>query len=155
MELNTIAASFAGLSANIAVLHRYLTQRFSAETKDFLESNRQIIVANDANDPADGTPKNPALERIPLAMSVAHKRYLERFLTPQTKNVAVLFVVQDGETNTVDQCMLEFWLWEDHQIPIVRMSLGRAHEAIHVDPRTGALKITDTDTEIFVVYYRG
>ena len=154
VELNTIAASFAGLAVNVARLHTYLTQRFETETTKFLQANKEIVSSSSStNDGGEGVPENPALSKIPLAMKVAHQRYVERFTNGQNReNVIVLFVVQEGETNTVDQRMLEFKLWEDHQIPVVRMSLTKAHTAITVDESTGALKLGDQ--EIAVVYYR-
>ncbi|KAL3935505.1 MAG: hypothetical protein SGARI_002946 [Bacillariaceae sp.] len=50
VELNTIAASFAGLSCKIAKLHQYLTSRFQAETTDFLKANQQIVSTDDTKD---------------------------------------------------------------------------------------------------------
>ena len=43
VELNTIAASFAGLACNIASLHRYLTSRFASEIEEFLVTNHKIV----------------------------------------------------------------------------------------------------------------
>jgi glutathione synthase len=63
-------------------------------------------------------------------------------------------VVQEAETNTVDQRMLEFQLWESHGIPVVRMSLTKAHTDITLDDTTGALYIAGTNMEVSVVYYR-
>jgi glutathione synthetase len=149
VELNTIAASFAGLSRNVASLHRYLTSRFAAETDDFLSANQKIVSSN--SDKAAGVPQNPALQRIPKAMSVAFSRYAERFCKGDASNLAFLFVVQEGEANTVDQRMLEFHLWEDYQIPVVRMSLTKAATQL-TRQDNGALYVDGQ--EIAVVYYR-
>jgi glutathione synthetase len=149
VELNTIAASFAGLSCNVASLHRYLTSRFAAETDDFLSANQKIVSSN--SDKAAGVPQNPALQRIPKAMSVAFSRYAERFCKGDASNLAFLFVVQEGEANTVDQRMLEFHLWEDYQIPVVRMSLTKAATQL-TRQDNGALYVDGQ--EIAVVYYR-
>lgn len=149
VELNTIAASFAGLAVNIADLHRYLTSRFKSEVDDFLKTNRGIVTSS--SDAAPGVPNNPALSRIPGAMKVAYDRYCERFCAGDSANKILLFVVQEGETNTVDQRMLEFALWSDHGIPVVRMSLTQASKEIVVID-DGALKLGDK--EIAVIYYR-
>lgn len=152
VELNTIAASFAGLSCHVASLHRYLTSRFATETDGFLSTNQKIVSSSDKA--AAGVPQNPALQRIPKAMSVAFSRYAERFCKGgDTSNLALLFVVQEGETNTVDQRLLEFQLWQDYQIPVIRMSLTSAATQLTRHDDTGALHHVD-GKEIAVVYYR-
>jgi glutathione synthetase len=148
VELNTIAASFAGLAVNVAKLHRYLSKRFQSDISNFMAINQKIVSGRDETE-ATGVPENPALEQIPLAMQVAYQRYVEKY---DSKDNIVLFVVQEGETNTVDQRMLEFRLLEDHGIPVVRISLTKAATEITVDEGTGALKLGDQ--EIAVVYYR-
>jgi glutathione synthase len=161
VELNTIAASFAGLSVNMANLHRHLTSRFATDVNAFLKANQKIVLPNrntekEEEDAAPGVPVNPALERLPNAMNLAHERYLERFGNGNAKNKVILFVVQEGETNTVDQRMLEFRLWDTHGIPVVRMSLSRAATEVIVDPVSGALLLPSNgkNQEVSVVYYR-
>ncbi|CAJ1935400.1 unnamed protein product [Cylindrotheca closterium] len=149
VELNTIAASFAGLACNIADLHRYLTTRFAPEIEDYLLTNQKIVTAS--TESAPGVPENPALSRIPAAMQIAFNRYCKKFSGGDSANKIVLFVVQEGETNTVDQRMLEFRLFSDFGVPVVRMSLTKASSEITVSD-DGALKLGDK--EIAVVYYR-
>lgn len=151
VELNTIAASFAGLSSKIFSLHRYLTRRFDKETNEFLDGNRQIVTTTSTEAPV-GVPENPTMERIPHAISLAYHRYVDKFSNKvDPSNTVVLFVVQEGETNTVDQRMLEFRLFEDHNVPVVRMSLTKAFSEITLG-EDGALKVGDK--EIAVIYYR-
>lgn len=150
VELNTIAASFAGLSSKIFSLHKYLTNRFKADVSEFLDINKKIITSS--ADASPGVPENPTLERIPGAIALAHKRYVDRFSSAKDPSkTIVLFVVQEGETNTVDQRMLEFRLYEDHSIPVVRMSLTKASTKIFLSDE-GALMLGDQ--EIAVIYYR-
>jgi glutathione synthetase len=150
VELNTIAASFAGLSSRIFNLHRYLTSRFGDEVAEFLEINRKIV--STSSDPAPGVPENPTLERIPQAVALAYDRYVQRFSPGGVaSNIIVLFVVQEGETNTVDQRMLEFRLFENHNIPVVRMSLTKASSEIALED-DGSLRLDGK--EIAVIYYR-
>jgi glutathione synthase len=152
VELNTIASSFASLSTKVAALHRYLTSRFDKDVRELLLANKIKVVGDDAGDgTADGVPVNPALENIPKAMHVAFQQYQTRF---SPENPVIVFVVQDGETNTVDQRMLEFRLWEDHHICVVRMSLTRANTELELDASTGALKIQETGQEVAIVYFR-
>ena len=155
VELNTIAASFAGLAVHVAALHRHFIARFESELNDFLCLNKSVMVGSNPATLSDNdeVPDNPALTCLPEAMNIAHKRYKSRF--PNSAPV-ILFVVQEGETNTVDQRMLEFQLWEAHSIPVVRMSLTRVHQDLEVDPSNGAAYITTAEgrQEVSVVYYR-
>ncbi|KAG7366705.1 glutathione synthetase [Nitzschia inconspicua] len=157
VELNTIAASFAGLSCKIASLHQYLTTRFATETSDWMEANQKIVSPdnNEATTVAVGVPENPALQRIPLAMKTAFDRYAQRFVdTVNKKNLVILFVVQDGETNTVDQRLLEFALWETHGIPVTRRSLTKLHSDLELNQESGAMILRSTGQEVAVVYFR-
>lgn len=157
VELNTIASSFAGLAVNVARLHRHLVSRFQPQVQDFLQTNKKVVTGSNAVNEDDGVPQNPALNYIPEAFSVAYNRYKQRFVTDESTPV-ILFVVQEGETNTVDQRMLEFCLWDDYNIPVVRMSLTKGHEQLEVDKDTGALYIKSDGTsprqEVAVVYFR-
>jgi glutathione synthetase len=127
------------------------------------DSNEEEDVDDDCFN-VDGVPQNPALDCIPHAMSLAHAQYQKRFSNSSSKDddkqKVILFVVQDGETNTVDQRMLEMKLWENYQIPVVRMSLTRAHTHIQLDESTGTLYVQtddedcDSKKEISVVYFR-
>jgi len=164
VELNTIASSFAGLSCKIANLHRYLTSRYDTETKEFLTANIEKISssASSTASPPSGVPSNPALHELPLGMKVAYDRYVDRFgdgeKDDKDSKPVVLFVVQEGETNTVDQRLLEFALWENYGIPVVRRSLTQLDSELSVD-ENGALQLASTDSdgstsEIAVVYFR-
>jgi glutathione synthase len=180
VELNTIASSFGGLSCQVAQLHTYLIGRFaqagidpsSEALRNFLETNRKAVLpgggggTDGGGDEADGVPINPSLERLPAALAIAVRRYQKRFgssknTSTQTigNGLVVLFVVQEGETNTVDQRLLEFRLFQNHGIPVLRKSLRQLHAEAYVDPETGALKIKSpnnegTAPEVAVVYYR-
>ena len=156
VELNTIASSFASLSTKVAALHRHLTSRFDhKDIQRLLQTNKEKVVGSSETNAEDGVPINPALKQLPKAMQVAVDQYKNRFSPPAgTANTVVLFVVQDGETNTVDQRMLEFQLWEAHEIPVVRISLTRAHTELNMDSETGALTIAATGQEIALVYFR-
>ncbi|KAL3941772.1 MAG: hypothetical protein SGBAC_003916 [Bacillariaceae sp.] len=149
VELNTIAASFAGLACNIASLHRYLSTRFQPEIEEYLLTNQKVVTTS--TDAAPGVPENPALSRIPAAMNTAFERYCTKFCDGDKSNKIVLFVVQEGETNTVDQRMLEFRLFTDFGVPVMRMSLTKASSEITVGDDAVLML---GDKEIAVVYYR-
>jgi len=162
VELNTVASSFAGLSANVADLHRHMTKRYKDDLKEFLESNKKLAAHNygESTDEEDGVPVNPTMTCLPQAFNAAHEQYKSRFVSADSKSApVVLFVVQDGETNTVDQRMLEFALFDNHGVNVVRMSLTAAHTQLEVDETTGALYIVDPNDstvkqEVSVVYFR-
>lgn len=40
------------------------------------------------------------------------------------RSSVVIFVVQVGERNVMDQRMIEFELWDRHKVPVVRITLG-------------------------------
>lgn len=176
VELNTIASSFAGLASTVAKLHGFLTQRMEGELEQFLNENERavkgnVVVSSDSDatgaDDQRGVPQSPAMIRIPMAISVAYNRYRERMSmiatdddsTPTIQPI-VLFVVQPNETNTVDQRLLEFALWDNHKIPVVRMSLAEIYDKISLDEKSGRLTLNNNNDiggrqqEVAVVYFR-
>lgn len=84
VELNTIAASYAGLSARMAPVHRHLLQ------------GTPLAARLAPNDP---------LPHIAEAFAEAHRRY-------GVPGAGVLMVVQPDETNVFDQRLVEFALRE-------------------------------------------
>ena len=151
IELNTIASSFASLACQVASLHSFLLNRFDSNDalKSELQSNAAVVAGANAN-PNGSVPNNQALEKIANAFQATMERYRQRH-APE-KPMVVLFVVQPGETNTVDQRMLEFQVWKQHSIPVVRLSLVEIGTECTVDEATGALYYQDK--EIGLVYYR-
>lgn len=169
VELNTIASSFGSLACKVAAMHSFLVSRYQDQVQAFLDTNEKIVVHQPADAAATatspialGVPENTALERLAASMHVAVQHYQDRFVTSTSSSgggrnptkIVVLFVVTDGETNTVDQRMLEFQLWQAHAIPVVRLSLTRLAAAVNVDPDTGALTLVADGSEIALVYYR-
>ena len=160
VELNTIASSFAGLAVNVAKMHRHLVQRYIEEDKEieswFTMNKRAVLDIDTCElDSQDKVPENPALSKLPLAMKVSYDRYSEKF-NPSASPV-ILFVVQEGETNTVDQRMLEFQLWEQYQIPVIRMSLTAGFKYLRLDEKNGSLNVVKEDgsqQEVSLVYFR-
>ena len=159
VELNTIASSFAGLASTVAKLHGFMTCRLENELTNFLNENESAVMggknvggsnsSSSSDDDTDeqqqqrGVPQSPAMKCLPAAISIAYDRYCQQRIaaddsTSSTQPI-VLFVVQPNETNTVDQRLLEFALWENHKIPVVRMSLAEIYEKVSLDETTGRL----------------
>jgi len=143
IECNTIASSFAGLSTSVAAMHGNMLGRFPP-AKSFLEERRKEWGLKGA----EGVPKNNALGELTAAMAMAHRRYVER----HGVEGKVVFVTQEGERNTVDQRLLEFALWEEHNISVVRMTLGECLAALQ-QLDNGGLALKD-GSEVTLVYYR-
>jgi glutathione synthetase len=183
VELNTIASSFAGLASSVAKLHGFLTKRLLDEgLQEFLDVNERAVmgscgasgdnVGEDGESNSRGVPTSLAMIRLPAAMAVAYNRYCARFnIGSNSSNEegaaatkikpAILFVVQPNETNTVDQRLLEFALWDNHEIPVVRMSLGEIYKRVTLDETSGRLTIDgegaavrQQQQEVAVVYFR-
>ncbi|EJK73808.1 hypothetical protein THAOC_04546 [Thalassiosira oceanica] len=158
VELNTIASSFAGLASGVARLHSFETERLGDELRSFLEGNERAVTGKVSDDGDKGVPASPAMTALPAAISVAYDRYVERHAGAGagSSKPVVVFVVQPGETNTVDQRLLEFALHDRHGIPVVRMSLAEVQERVTMDESTGRLSFDGEASrrEIAVVYYR-
>jgi len=178
VELNTIASSFAGLASSVAKLHGFLTRRFDTGLEDFLEGNERAVMGTAATttisdggenvSSSGGVPQSLAMIRLPAAMAVAYDRYCARFNIAADNDDAadaaiepvILFVVQPNETNTVDQRLLEFALWDNHEIPVVRLSLGEIYSRVVLDEGSGRLIIQNESNndggvqEVAVVYFR-
>merc|ERR1719253_1779731 len=86
-------------------------------------------------------------------MDFANERYKRRYGTATKKGTIVLFIVQENETNTIDQRILEYTLYLNHDIEVVRMSLLQAYESLHtLNDGTGTLLYQEK--EVSIIYYR-
>jgi len=145
VELNTIASSFAGLSSRVSALHSLLIQRFRDGTQAFLDGNKAIVTQG--SDKIGEVPHNPALVNLAKSMASSVQNYVSKFEPKHP--VAVLFVVQQGESNTVDQRLLEFELF-GHGIPVLRKSLSALHK--EMTNKEGVLIVDGS--EVALVYFR-
>lgn len=97
-------------------------------------------------------PENPALENLAKAIALSHKDYTKRHRCEEGSTV-VLFIVQEGETNTGDQKMLEHRIFEEHGVAVERRSLQQVSECMTRDNETGRLYL-DGESEVTTVYFR-
>lgn len=128
VENNTIAASFAGLSTAIASMHRFLF-------------TRHVLGEGEL-------PPNDAIANLAKGMALAHAKVVSN--GGAREGSVVVMVVQPGETNSVDQRMLEYALWSNHQVPMVRASLSDINT--HSPSVCGPL--TYKGKGVSVVYFR-
>jgi len=157
VELNTIASSFASLGSKVASLHRFLAGRHiggdgCARLRGSLgvdgDSAESVATAVEEH-----LPHNRAIEELPAAIAAAHAHY-----GATEARATILFVVQPGEVNTVDQRWLEYALWEKHgALPVLRRTLGEVHAQAELVGERRRLILTDAAgirTEVTVAYFR-
>mmetsp|Transcript_38786 Transcript_38786/g.56994 ORF Transcript_38786/g.56994 Transcript_38786/m.56994 type:complete len:538 (+) Transcript_38786:41-1654(+) len=144
VEINTVAASFAGLSQRVTAMHQMLLGRVPL----------QGLKAADC-------PENAPISGIAAAIAKAISLYTQT--QPQVeknggeeeeegRRVACLFVVQPNEQNVFDQRHLEFELWGTHKVAVVRATLADIHAASQLDETSRVL--TFQGFEIGVIYFR-
>jgi len=131
VELNTIASSFGCLSSKVSKMHKALHG----------ESEKDSTL-----------PPNQADEGIAKGIAMAYQAYQKQF--PDSKNVAVVMVVQPGETNSIDQRDLEFVLKTKYGVPLVRKTLAELSQCQCRTDNPELLLDPDSDLVAGVVYYR-
>jgi len=112
VELNTIASSFGSLSERVTGLHRHLLSRCAPAVSGTI-------------------PANDSLQGLARALATAHTEYLKLRPSPSRGTqveAVVLFVVQPGERNVMDQRMLEYKLANDHSVRVIRATLAEISE---------------------------
>jgi len=138
VELNTIASSFGTLSSVVYDLHKFLLARYETEIpaiKEYFGSPTSYSGA---------LPDSPSNVEIPNGLAKAFKHYGK-------SDAIVLFIVQPGERNVIDQRGLEYVLWSEHKIRVVRKSLCEVEEQ-------GKIGVDHTlvlpEGEVAVAYFR-
>merc|ERR1719242_1233335 len=127
IELNTIAASFGTLMNRSGKMHKFLCSRHF--DKRFPHSR---------NDPPTG-----------LAKGIAIAAQNNKGSGPGQS--VVLFVVQEGEKNAIDQRGLEYALWENHQLSVIRKTLAEVMTEGEVMDNGD---LTFAGKRVAVVYFR-
>ncbi|KAJ2502335.1 Glutathione synthetase [Coemansia sp. RSA 1972] len=133
VEFNTIAASFASLSAKVGDLHRYMLGR---------TGYKHLLKAGQITD--EQIPLNESLASIGDGIAAGFALY-------GRPEALVVMVVQPGERNVYDQRFVEQRLWERHHIKTLRLTFAEIHDQCVVD-ETDRLLIDGQ--EIAVAYYR-
>mmetsp|Transcript_25581 Transcript_25581/g.42862 ORF Transcript_25581/g.42862 Transcript_25581/m.42862 type:complete len:546 (-) Transcript_25581:148-1785(-) len=140
VENNTIAASFGGLSSRVASLHAHILQRFHKDT---------LQRFGDAS-----LPKNPAVDNLAEAMAKAVEAYAKaESVDVKEHDLAVMMVVQPGESNAGDQRLLEYSLMSNHNIRMIRATfkeVSKAYEGVNSDGK----KLFFHGFHIALVYFR-
>lgn len=145
VELNTIASSMASHSHNALTLHRFVLGRYGTSSDSVGRTLQEHFGVN-GNELVKHLPENMAMKAIPSALAAAQYWY-------GVKGAVVLMVVDESERNFADQRWIEYGLWEQHGIPMVRKSLTQIQSESKMDPDTGRLRLGD-GSEVAVVYFR-
>ncbi|KAJ2081539.1 Glutathione synthetase [Coemansia sp. RSA 988] len=133
VEFNTIASSFASLSAIVGDFHRFMLKRTGY--KGLLKEG-QIDM--------EQLPQNESLTSIGDGIAAGFELY-------GTPSAVVAMVVQPGERNIYDQRWIEARLWERHHIRVVRLSFADILEQCNICEGN---RLFAGDAEIAVAYYR-
>jgi glutathione synthase len=154
VELNTIASSFGALSDKTCDLHRFLLSRYQKSSAKCYHS-----IGNNTIQKIDPEclPVTTNIKILSQAMAEAFKLYTLKGVNSEViAKKYILFIVQENETNTVDQRMLEYELFNNHNIHVLRRSLTNLSKTaeIVVINNTPIMYIDDKSKEISVVYFR-
>ncbi|KAK5583577.1 hypothetical protein RB653_005174 [Dictyostelium firmibasis] len=132
VELNTISSSLAVVSNRVFNLHKYLIGR-----NDLRENGYEL----------DNHPTNQSDKEISDSIAMAHKLY------NKLDSSVVLMIIQDGERNIYDQKGIEFQLWSNHGIKLIRRTMKEINERGKLDEENSSRLVVD-GLEISVAYYR-
>ncbi|KAJ3299205.1 hypothetical protein HK104_009738 [Borealophlyctis nickersoniae] len=136
VELNTIASSFSSLSNLAGDLHRYLYERTNFFNDPSLPSP-DITSAS--------LPVNSSIKTLAKGIAKAWELYA-------SKSAVVVMVVQPGERNVFDQRWIEYMLFQNHGIRLIRKSLAELEREGRLEG--GDRKLFIGSEEVAVTYFR-
>ncbi|KAJ3049283.1 hypothetical protein HK097_009708 [Rhizophlyctis rosea] len=136
VELNTIASSFSSLSGLASELHSYLLNR----TNFF---NDPSLLSPDIT--ASALPTNTSGTSIAKGIAKAHELY-------GVKSAVAVMVVQPGERNAFDQRWIEYTLFKNHGVKLIRKSLDEIQVQAKLEGPERRLYIDGS--EVAVTYFR-
>ena len=159
VELNTIASSFGGLSDKTCDLHRFLLKRYQEE---IVQCYAFLGKRNFSKVNLSSLPLTENIEILSQGIAEAFKCYKNDVMSTESSNTSenaekcVVFVIQEDETNTVDQRLLEYELFKTYGIPVMRRSLTNLSKSAEVIITEDVPKLfLDNGTkEVCVVYFR-
>lgn len=141
VEFNTVSVSFGGLTSKVADLHRYLVATGS------YGSGVDLAI--------DDIPRSNSIAELADGLAHGHKAYAAQNGV-DSKQLAVLAVVEEDERNAIDQRHLEWQLFERHGIITHRVGLTEASKVTELKTVDGTPRLVykPDGKEISVVYYR-
>lgn len=143
VELNTISSSFACIGSLASQLHEFLIQRV-ANDLDGPSHHYNIPV----QDLLQSLPKNEAILQLPAVLAAAHQQY-------DVPNAVLMMVVQPNEGNSIDQRWIEYNLWTDHKIRVIRKTLAEVQVQGQLHTRVDGKRVLMIEgQEVSVSYFR-
>ncbi|KAF4649234.1 hypothetical protein FOL47_002307, partial [Perkinsus chesapeaki] len=138
VEVNTVAAAFAGIVSRVSCLHRMTALAAFDGVAQFT------------------LPENKVTNGFANAIAAANQAYNEKY-GRNTHDICM--VVEDGEDNECDQRFLESALLVNHSIAVHRRTLKQLAEQLLFDEKTKVVSIPNLVdpqrmTEISVFYFR-
>ncbi|XP_023654508.1 glutathione synthetase [Paramormyrops kingsleyae] len=125
IEINTIAASFGGLSSQTPAVHRHILK-----VAGLLEEQKKVL----NNDPAAG---------LAAALAKAWQLY-------GSERAVVMFLVEDVQTNIYDHRYIENELWR-RNIPVIRRRFDDVFDTGSLDSDK---RLFVGSQEVAIVYFR-
>jgi glutathione synthetase len=129
VEMNRISVAFGALSTLTGQLHRYLVEQLEWSSRY----------------PPSALPVSDSRTLLPAHLARAHQLY-------GRPNAVVLMVVQPGEKNSIDQRWIQYLLWENHRVRVLRRTHLQVAQRGKLEPSSNALYIDGH--EVAVIYFR-
>ncbi|KAK8791935.1 hypothetical protein WA158_005312 [Blastocystis sp. Blastoise] len=148
IELNTISASSMGVMDGISALHKRLLIKYMNK----FESIQQYYHASKYVNIEDHLPINSTVHKTAEGLVVAHRTY-----PSITGSPSILFVIQNNESNVIDQYNLAYAIEEDFKVNCIFRTIDHLQKTISIENGILYVYMDDTHTikeEISVVYYR-
>lgn len=135
IELNTIASSFGCLSSKVSQMHAFVASRClgltAAAPTTGCGAHAPVQLCKCDSDckcpQRRWAPYNDARCKIAGALAAAVSKYRTQYPSSASSQV-VLMITQANESNAVDQRLLEYALWEQHRIPVIRLTLAEVQQ---------------------------
>lgn len=149
VEFNTIAASFGGLSAQAAKLHKFLAQ-----------TEYPLLKTEPGRPSRYDLPSSTSSQDIAAGIRAAFDIYAGSEAATLGLERCVLFVVQDGERNVFDQRHIEYYTTAGGSVPVFRLPISEVLQRTSIadTPRRQLLyPLPSNPTRVFevaVVYFR-
>jgi len=129
VEINTISAAFAGIIESLSLVH------FTHQQIYYREIGGEIPI----NRPCNGF------------ASAIHEAVIEHNKKWGTSCMNVLFVIEEGEKNIIDQYALERYLAGEFRITVIRRSLSEVTDFAHIGADE---QLYIENTQVALVYFR-
>ncbi|TPX72981.1 glutathione synthase [Spizellomyces sp. 'palustris'] len=136
VELNTIASSFSSLSQLAGNLHNFLVNRTNYFNDASLPSPDITLSA---------LPRNSSIKDIAKGIAKAWSLY-------GSASAVVIMIVQPGERNAFDQRWIEYNLFDEHKIRLMRCTLAEIADCGTLQGEQRKLFVGQS--EIAVTYFR-